>query len=55
MQTFVPYPDDTRTAAVLDDRRLLKQIVEGSQIVKALSNRAYGWQNHPVVKMWPVS
>ena len=52
MQTFVPYPDDTTTALCLDDKRLLKQIVECAQILKALGDPTYGWQNHPAVRMW---
>lgn len=52
MQTFVPYADDWRSAAVLDDKRLLKQIVECHQILRALTDDNYGWQNHPAVKMW---
>ena len=52
MQTFVPSPDDSESTRVLDDRRLLKQIVECSQILKAISTPTYGWQNHPAVRMW---
>ncbi|WP_344942481.1 pyrimidine dimer DNA glycosylase/endonuclease V [Terrabacter ginsenosidimutans] len=37
MQTFVPYADFARTAAVLDTRRLGKQRVEVIQIVRALT------------------
>lgn len=52
MQTFVPYDDDWRSAAALDDKRLLKQIVECHQILRALTDDTYGWQNHPAVRMW---
>lgn len=52
MQTFLPYPDFTRSARCLDNRRLGKQRVECLQILKALSDPLYGWQNHPAVKMW---
>lgn len=52
MQTFLPYPDDRASAAVLDDRRLGKQRVETLQILRALTWRTYGWRNHPAVKMW---
>jgi hypothetical protein len=52
MQTFVPYDDDMKSAACLDDRRLLKQIVECHQILRALTDPNYGWQNHPATKMW---
>lgn len=52
MQTFVPYSNDYLTAQCLDNKRLLKQIVECLQISKALCDPSYGWQNHPAVKMW---
>lgn len=52
MQTFLPYPDFAQSAKVLDNRRLGKQRVECLQILKALSDPKYGWQNHPAVKMW---
>ena len=52
MQTFLPYPDYAKTAAILDNRRLGKQRVETLQIMKSLTNKDYGWKNHPAVKMW---
>ena len=52
MQTFLPYPNFTDSAKSLDYRRLGKQRVEAYQILKALSDPTYGWQNHPAVKMW---
>lgn len=52
MQTFLPYPDYRKSAQVLDRQRLGKQRVEGMQILKALSDSEYGWQNHPATKMW---
>jgi hypothetical protein len=52
MQTFVPYPDLRRTAAVLDDKRLGKQRVETMQIIRALTRETYGWKRHPAVRMW---
>ncbi len=52
MQTFLPYPNFAESARVLDNRRLGKQRVETLQILNALSNPSYGWQNHPAVKMW---
>ncbi len=36
MQTFLPYPDFARSAAVLDPARLGKQRVETLQILRAL-------------------
>ena len=52
MQTFVPYPDFARSAAVLDSRRLGKQRVECIQIVRALTWPTYAWKSHPAVLMW---
>lgn len=52
MQTFLPYPDFAQSAKCLDNRRLGKQRVECLQILKALNDPSYGWQNHPAVKMW---
>lgn len=52
MQTFLPHKSFSKSAKVLDYRRLGKQRVECYQILKALSNPDYGWQNHPAVKMW---
>lgn len=52
MQTFLPYPEFDRCAQVLDNKRLGKQIVECRQILKAITDPSYGWQNHPAVNMW---
>ena len=52
MQTFLPYPDFRRSAAVLDVPRLGKQRVETLQILRALTFEDYGWRNHPAVTMW---
>jgi hypothetical protein len=52
MQTFVPYPDFTRSAICLDNKRLGKQRVECLQILKALAKSSRGWVNHPATKMW---
>jgi len=52
MQTFLPLGSFTESAGVLDDKRLGKQRVECLQILNALHNPAYGWQNHPATKMW---
>lgn len=51
MQTFLPYKSFAESAACLDNKRLGKQRVEVLQILKALHNPSYGWQNHPAVKM----
>ncbi len=52
MQTFLPYPCFSKSARALDMRRLGKQRVETLQILKALHDPSYGWQNHPAVRMW---
>ena len=52
MQTFLPFPDFDASVRVLDRQRLGKQRVETLQIIKALTQPGYGWQNHPAVKMW---
>lgn len=52
MQTFLPYPSFYKSLECLDSKRLGKQRVEASQILKALKDPTYGWQNHPAVKMW---
>jgi hypothetical protein len=52
MQTFLPYQNFTKSAQCLDRQRLGKQRVEAWQILQAITNKDYGWQNHPAVKMW---
>lgn len=52
MQTFLPYADFTKSASVLDNKRLGKQRVETLQILKSLAYASYGWKHHPAVKMW---
>jgi hypothetical protein len=54
MQTFVPYPDFSESAAVLDNKRLNKQLLEGRQIygILASGKRKGAWVNHPAVLMW---
>lgn len=52
MQTFLPYGTFLASAICLDYRRLGKQRVECKQIYSALTDPAYGWQNHPAVTMW---
>ncbi|WP_432561431.1 MSMEG_6728 family protein [Kineococcus sp. SYSU DK003] len=52
MQTFLPYADFARSAAVLDGPRLGKQRVETLQVLRALELPDYGWANHPAVRMW---
>jgi hypothetical protein len=53
MQTFLPYKDPTRSARVLDNKRLSKQRVEAVQILNTLlDDTKAGWKNHPAVLMW---
>ncbi len=52
VQTFLPYADFARSAAVLDAPRLGKQRVETLQVLRALELPDYGWVNHPAVRMW---
>ena len=54
MQTFVSHKGFNESAAVLDNKRLNKQLLEGRQIYQILaSNKTKGaWVNHPAVKMW---
>jgi hypothetical protein len=52
VQTFLPYPDFRRSAAVLDTARLGKQRVESLQVLRALELPNYGWATHPAVGMW---
>ncbi|MEU7033855.1 MSMEG_6728 family protein [Streptomyces sp. NPDC046237] len=52
MQTFLPYPVFSDSAAVLDLRRLGKQRVEALQVFRGLTVPGYGWRRHPAVRMW---
>jgi hypothetical protein len=54
MQTFLPQSDYHVSAAILDNKRLNKQILECYQILNVLSgkSRTGGWRNHPAVLMW---
>ncbi len=54
MQTFLPSKDFSTSAMMLDSKRLNKQILEGYQILKVLSEKDpfAAWRNHPAVKMW---
>lgn len=52
MQTFLPYPDFSASARVLDRLRLGKQRAEAIQVLRGLTVPGYGWRHHPAVKMW---
>lgn len=46
MNTFLPYPDFARSAAVLDRQRLGKQRVEVLALLRGK------WRHHPAARMW---
>lgn len=52
MQTFLPYPEFSQSAEVLDKKRCWKQVVEAKQIISVLEGTSTAWRNHPAVKMW---
>jgi hypothetical protein len=52
VQTFLPYPSFTASAAALDPVRLGKQRVETLQLLRANTVPDYGWRHHPAAKMW---
>jgi hypothetical protein len=52
VNTFLPFPQFTKSAQALDYKRLGKQRVEAWQILQALLGKTTGWVNHPATKMW---
>ena len=54
MQVFLPENSFADCAKVLDQKRLVKQLLEGRQIMTILAGGSPGgaWKNHPAVKMW---
>jgi hypothetical protein len=54
VQVFLPERDFYEAAAVLDQKRLVKQLLEGRQIMNILvgQNTTKGWVNHPAVRMF---
>lgn len=52
MQTFLCEEDYSATASVLDQKRLVKQLLECRQIMTALAGESKGWVHHPATKMW---
>lgn len=54
MQTFLPYPDFTQSARVLDNKRLNRQRSETKQILNIVAriNSKSSWRNHPAVLQW---
>jgi len=54
MQIFLPEKSFTESAKVLDQKRLVKQLLEGRQILTVLAGESPSgaWRNHPAVKMF---
>lgn len=63
MQTFLPDPDFTRSAQMLDSKRVWKQVLEAKTIVHILEGTAppkqrkdgmlyVPWEQHPATVMW---
>jgi hypothetical protein len=54
MQVFLPEPDFDYAAQQLDTKRLVKQLLEGRQIMTILvgESKSNAWRNHPAVKMF---
>jgi hypothetical protein len=53
MQTFITdTPSNDYGVQYLDQKRLVKQLLECRQIMAALAGETKGWVNHPATKMW---
>ena len=52
MQTFLTSQSFIETAHCLDQKRLVKQLLECRQIMAALTGNSKGGTNHPCTKMW---
>jgi hypothetical protein len=54
MQVFLPEPDFDNAAKQLDTKRLVKQLLEGRQIMTILvgESKSNAWRNHPAVRMF---
>jgi hypothetical protein len=52
IQTFLPYPNFSQSARVLDRLRLGKQRLEAFQIMEVLAGKRTNWRFHPAVQMW---
>lgn len=54
MQVFLPERSFWDSAANLDQKRLVKQLLEGRQIMTILvgENKSNAWTNHPAVRMF---
>lgn len=54
MQVFLPESDFDNAAKQLDTKRLVKQLLEGRQIMTILvgESKSNAWRNHPAVRMF---
>jgi hypothetical protein len=54
MQVFLPESDFDIAAQQLDTKRLVKQLLEGRQIMTILvgESKSNAWRNHPAVRMF---
>lgn len=56
VNTFLVYPNFTKSARTLDDKRLFKQVVEAKQIIECIlakrQGKEVGFANHPAVIQW---
>ena len=52
MQVFLPEHTYRDCAQALDQKRLVKQLLEGRQILSALAGETKGWVNHPATRMF---
>ena len=52
MQVFMSEYTFEDSAKVLDNKRLVKQLLEGRQILAALAGQTKGWRSHPATKMF---
>ena len=51
MNIFLPYEKNVHLSAMaLDDKRLLKQILETRQILQVAKGESEGFKNHPITK-----
>ena len=48
MNIFLPYEDVNQSIRALDDRRLVKQILECKQLLDVALGNTNGWSRHPV-------
>jgi len=52
MQVFMSEYTFEESAKVLDNKRLVKQLLEGRQILAALAGQTKGWRKHPATRMF---